>query len=55
MCELLIKAGADVNKADEQSRYPLHWAALADNPGMVKVLLVNGAMLDCTDSKVRPS
>ena len=35
--------GADINKADDYGRTPLHVAAAADYPEMVRFLLDNGA------------
>ena len=35
--------GADINKADDYGRTPLHVAASADYPDMVRFLIENGA------------
>ena len=47
LCTILLKAGADVNKADLQGNTPLHWAARQQCIGqyvdVIKVLLSYGA------------
>ena len=52
-CQLLIKAGADVNRMDSVGRCALHWAVLANQLNTVKILLSNGAKIDLTDPKVK--
>ena len=42
-CLLNYVLGADINKADNYGRTPLHVAAFADYPEMVRFLIENGA------------
>lgn len=40
---LLLRAGADVNRVDENGATPLHWAAWAGRHSLAKILMDNGA------------
>ena len=42
------RLGADINKADDYSRTPLHVATSADYPEMVRFLIDNGADIHVT-------
>jgi uncharacterized protein len=46
---LLLKYGADVNKACSQQRTPLIWAAFRGNSQMIEYLLENGADINHVD------
>jgi len=48
----LLDEGADVNSATQRGETPLHYAARAAKPNIMKLLLDNGAELDAK-SKVR--
>ena len=45
-CELLVKAGADLERGDGQARRALHWAAITGNARLVAYLLDCGAEID---------
>lgn len=42
ICELLLKAGADPNKANKEGNTPLHWACLMGKTNCVKLILDSG-------------
>ena len=44
----ICRLGADVNKADDYGRTPLHVAASADYPEMARFLIENGASIHLT-------
>lgn len=48
-CELLVKAGADINWTDELGRTALHWAVLGGQVNSVKVLLKHNASTCAAD------
>ena len=48
--ELLITHKAEVNAVDKQGLTPLHYALLADNPGVVRMLLDHGANPNVPDT-----
>lgn len=47
--KILIAAGADLNKADDQGRTPLHYAAVSRSSELTKILVEAGALLDGID------
>lgn len=49
--ELLLQAGADVHFADAKKMTALHWAALAENPSTISVLMKAGASPDAKDDR----
>ena len=51
--EVLLKAGADIERGDFWGHTPLYWAVYYDNFRTVKLLLDAGAAVDNTDSKGR--
>jgi ankyrin repeat protein len=50
--EVLLAHKADVNAADRQGLTPLHYATLANNLGLVGLLLNHGANANARDNKV---
>ncbi|KAK6440993.1 hypothetical protein LTR95_002776 [Oleoguttula sp. CCFEE 5521] len=48
--EMLLKAGADANKADHQQISPLHSAAVLDDASIIRMLLRYGASSEVKDS-----
>ena len=51
--EVLLKAGADIERGDFWGHTPLYWAVYNDNFRTVKLLLDAGAAVDNKDSKGR--
>ena len=49
IAELLIKAGADVNRFDDNHRTCLHCASAVGNRGIVELLLQKGANVNALD------
>ncbi|TVY76036.1 Ankyrin-3 [Lachnellula suecica] len=50
LIKLLVEKGADVNAEDEHGRLALHHAAILGNEDVLRILLENGAEVDCTDT-----
>ena len=46
----LLKGGANLRERDSQQMTPLHWAALADRPALVRTLIAAGADVNAVDS-----
>ncbi|XP_071952456.1 death-associated protein kinase 1-like [Antedon mediterranea] len=51
ICEILIKANADVNSTDMEGRSPLHEAAKENNLEICKLLIDRSANVDLKDNK----
>lgn len=52
LIKFYLENGLDVNKADDRKTTPLHQAIICDYGfECVKVLLDNGATIDCVDSR----
>jgi ankyrin repeat protein len=49
--KILIAAGADLNKADDRGRTPLHYAAVSRSSTLTKTLIEAGALLDEVDGR----
>jgi ankyrin repeat protein len=48
--EVLVANGADVRRADEDGKTPLHWAAIKGNREIVTSLLARGAEINALDA-----
>lgn len=51
----LLEHGADVNSRTQRGETPLHYAARAAQPGVMRLLLDNGAELDAKSKARQPS
>lgn len=49
VCQRLVEAGADVCTGDADKHTPLHMACKNANPGIVELLLRNGALVNVMD------
>lgn len=49
VCQLLLKAGADIHKGDQDKQSPLHLACKNVNPEVVDLLLAHGAYVNEMD------
>ena len=49
MVELMISDGHEVDSADNEGTFPLHYAAVHCNIELARILLDHGATVDCTD------